>query len=76
MQFALWLAFALSLCGISPNLVAAGPAVWTASSLSRIGKNSSAGDSKQIDLSAARDETYSFQIGIQALGDVLTNVNV
>src|ERR1700736_4064216 len=65
-----------SLCFATQQLAAADPLVWTASSLSRIGQSSPAADSAQIDLSAARDETYSFQIGVQAPAGGLTNVNV
>ena len=72
----IWLALASIACVIPPILGATNPGVWTASSLSRIGKNSSVGESKRIDLSAARNETYSFQIGIQAPGGGLTNVTV
>jgi hypothetical protein len=50
------------------------PVVWTASSLARIWQNSPAGSSRQVDIYAARDETYSFQIGVQATTGKNTNV--
>src|ERR1700730_2757732 len=65
-----------SVCFASQKLDAASPLVWTASSLTRIEQTSPAGGSTQIDLSASRDETYSFQIGVQAPPGGLTNVNV
>lgn len=52
------------------------PIVWTESSLSRIWKNSSPASVNQIELYSAKNETYSFQIGIQAPPRGLTNVNV
>ncbi len=73
---ALWHVVALSVWLAPLNLIAAAPAVWTFSSLSRVGQSSPAGESTQIDLSLAKDETYSFQIGIQAQGGGLTNVNI
>ncbi|MDQ6707133.1 MAG: DUF6067 family protein, partial [Acidobacteriota bacterium] len=54
---------------------AAGPLVWTESSLSRIWQTGPVGDSSQIELWAAKDETYSFQIGVQAPTGGLTGVN-
>lgn len=50
------------------------PTVWTASSLARIWQNSPAGSSNQIAIYAAKDETYSFQIGIQTPSGRITNV--
>jgi hypothetical protein len=50
------------------------PVVWTASSLARIWQNTAAGSSRQIDIYAARDQTYSFQIGVQAVSGKNTNV--
>ncbi len=55
---------------------AAGPLVWTASSMSRIWQTGPAGESTQIDVWAAKDETYSFQIGVQAPRGGLTDVSV
>jgi Domain of unknown function (DUF4091)/Putative Ig domain/IPT/TIG domain len=52
------------------------PIVWTESSLVRIPVDSPAGTSKQIEIYAARNETYSFQIGVQAPAGGLTNVDV
>ncbi len=52
------------------------PIVWVQSSLSRISQTATAGNSNQIGLYAAKNETYSFQIGIQAPAAGLTNVNV
>ena len=52
------------------------PVVWTESSLSRIWKGSSPGSSNQIEVYSAKNETYSFQIGVQAPTRGLTNVNV
>lgn len=52
------------------------PLVWGASSLSRISQNSPAGSSGPINIYAARNETSSFQVGIQAPTGGLTNVNV
>jgi hypothetical protein len=57
-------------------LHAAGPVVWTASSLARIWQNSTAGSSTAIDIYAAKDEVYSFQIGVQSPSGNLTNVTV
>ena len=50
------------------------PVVWTASSLARIWQNTAAGSSRQVDIYAARDETYSFQVGVQAASGKNTNV--
>ncbi|MDQ6663691.1 MAG: DUF4091 domain-containing protein [Acidobacteriota bacterium] len=44
--------------------------------MSRIWQTSQPGESAQIDLWAAKDETYSFQIGVQAPAGGLTGVNV
>jgi hypothetical protein len=50
--------------------------VWTTSSLTRIGQTDAPGTSTSISLYAARNETYSFQIGIRSPVKGLTNVNV
>lgn len=44
--------------------------------MSRIWQDSPAGHSSQIDIYSAKNQTYSFQIGIQAPAGGLTNVNV
>jgi hypothetical protein len=55
------------MCVATANFRAAvGPLVWASSSLSRIWQDSPPGSAGQIDLYAAKDETYSFQIGIQS----------
>lgn len=63
-------------CFGSPRPQQAGPVVWTASSLSRIWQSSAARSSSRIEIYAAKNETYSFQIGIQAPSGGLTNGNV
>jgi Domain of unknown function (DUF4091)/Putative Ig domain len=73
---AAWHIVLWSACFATQKLDAADPLVWAASSLTRIGQSSPAGGSSEIDLSAAKDETYSFQIGVQAPPGGLTNVNV
>ncbi|MGI8992313.1 MAG: DUF4091 domain-containing protein, partial [Bryobacteraceae bacterium] len=55
---------------------AAVPLAWTASSLSRIWRDSPAGAATRIDMWAARDETYSFQIGVQGPPGGLTGVDI
>jgi Domain of unknown function (DUF4091) len=50
--------------------------IWSASAMERIGIMDRAGDSTNIELYAARGEYEPFQIGIQASGTSLTNVNV
>jgi hypothetical protein len=62
---------AVTVNGSSPALP-----VWTTSSLTRIGQTDTPGTSSSISLYAAKNETYSFQIGIQAPAQGLTNVNV
>ena len=66
----------ISLACPSEHLLAASPIVWTASSLSRIWQQSPPGSSRQITVYAAKNDSYSFQIGIQAPAGGLTNVNV
>lgn len=67
---------ALSGCLSVDTANGAAPQIWTASSLVRIGQNNPAMVSDQIELSAAKDETYSFQIGIHAPASGLTGVKV
>lgn len=50
----------------TPQSAAAVLSAWTASSLERIWEHSPAGPSRRADLRAAKDETYSFQIGLQS----------
>jgi hypothetical protein len=52
------------------------PVVWTESSLSRIWKDTSPGSTNHVEIYSAKNETSSFQIGIQAPSRGLTNVNV
>lgn len=54
----------------------AGPIVWTAPSLVRVGREDKAGAAASIDLAAARGEYESFQVVVQAPAGGLTNVNV
>jgi hypothetical protein len=60
----------------SPNNAAASPTVWTTSSLIRIGQTDTPGTSSSITLYAAKNETYSFEIGMQAPAGGLTSVNL
>jgi len=55
----------------SPEGAAAVLSAWTASSLERIWEYSPAGPSHRADLHAAKDETYSFQIGLQSSSGTL-----
>ncbi|MDQ2775448.1 MAG: DUF4091 domain-containing protein [Acidobacteriota bacterium] len=66
----------LLLIGSTAAQIKAAPLVWTASSLARIWQNSPAGSSNNIDLYEAKDETYSFQIGVQSSSGTLTVNNV
>jgi hypothetical protein len=60
----------------SKRAYSASPRVWTTSSLTRISQTDEPGTSNSINLYAAKNETYSFEIGIQAPTGGLTNVNV
>jgi hypothetical protein len=64
----------LSICAGAVQTAQSAPTVWATSSLDRIWQNSPAGSSNQIDIYVAKDETYSFQIGIQAASGQFTNV--
>ncbi|MDQ2775449.1 MAG: putative Ig domain-containing protein [Acidobacteriota bacterium] len=66
----------LSICIGTLQAQQSSPTVWTASSLARIGQNSPAGSSNNINLYEAKDETYSFQIGVQNSSGTLTVNNV
>ena len=52
------------------------PVVWTAPSLHRVGMSEAAGNSTEVNLSAARGEYESFQIVANGAGKGLGNVNV
>jgi hypothetical protein len=54
----------------------AAPIAWVAPSLVRVGQTGAAGTTNSIALCAARGETQSFQVIIQAPAGGLTNVNV
>src|SRR5258708_25007312 len=55
---------------------AAAPITWVVPSLVRVGQTDGAGGAHSIALYAARGETQSFQVAIQAAAGGLTNVNV
>lgn len=65
----------LLLLGLALPALAA-PTVWVAPSLVRVRPSDSAGTATQLDLYAAKGETESFQIIVQAPPGGLSNVNV
>ena len=66
----------LANCFLVATANATGPIVWTASSLIRIGQTDSPGTSTTVTQYQAKNETYSFQVAIQAPTGGLTNVNI
>ena len=57
-------------------LMAAGPVVWVAPSMDRIGQSDAAGATTSAEIWAARGEYESFQVVVRASGNALGNVNV
>jgi len=55
---------------------AAAPITWVVPSLTRVGQTDGAGSTQSITLYAARGESQSFQVVVQAPAGGLTNVNV
>src|ERR1043166_827937 len=53
-----------------------GPVVWVASSLQRVGPTDAAGTGLTADISAAKNESESFQIVVQGPATGLSNVNI
>ena len=60
----------------TPALAQSGPVVWTAPSLHRVGMTEAAGNSTQVNVTAARGEYESFQIVANGASGGLNNVNV
>jgi hypothetical protein len=54
----------------------AGPSVWIAPSLNRVGMSDAAGGGSKVSILAARNENESFQIIVNGASNGLTNVNV
>lgn len=76
-----WLAMALALCVGKEALLAmtaeaakSEPIVWTVSGMERVGRKDAPGDSRRIELFAARGEYEPFQVAVRAPGGGLTNV--
>ena len=69
--------FSVFLVGSAALSVAqAGPVVWTAPSMHRVGMSEAAGSGAEVSLTAARGEYESFQIVTNGAGKGLGNVNV
>ena len=69
--------FTVFLVGSAALSVAqAGPVVWTAPSMHRVGMSEAAGSGAEVSLTAARGEYESFQIVTNGAGKGLGNVNV
>jgi Domain of unknown function (DUF4091) len=72
-----WLFFAVVLAAsFGSHVNAAPPSLWVTSSAHRIWRNDSAGSSNHLDLYSAKNQVYSFQIGIHGPSGGLSNVNV
>jgi len=71
-------ALLIALCSLLslPAQAAAAPITWVVPSLTRVGQTDPAGSTHTITLYAARGESESFQVIVQAPTGGLTNVNV
>ena len=52
------------------------PVVWTAPTLHRVGMSDASGGATEVNLSAARDESQSFQIVVSGASSGISNANV